>query len=155
MKRFWSKVDISAAPNGCFPWLAARSEKGYGRFKVKSHVTVKAHRYAYEITHGPVPPGKMVLHSCDNPPCCNPGHLYLGDAKQNAADRTACGRSDNGRQRADRNPRAKLTCEKVSNIRAALSAGATNKALGKRYRVHHSTISAIRRGKSWDYMAAK
>jgi hypothetical protein len=152
--RFWAKVDQSAGPNGCWPWTAARTEKGYGRFFPKHGVGSRAHRMAYELTCGSVPPGRMVLHTCDNPPCCNPAHLYVGDALANTADMVAKCRHENGIQAGSRNPRAILTEPKVCEVWRRIRAGETNKSIAADFKVHHSTISAVRRKKTWDYLGA-
>ena len=75
-ERFWAKTDRSAGPDGCWPWTAARRgrEAGYGSFSVNG-VTVRAHRLAYEMTHGPIPDGLTLDHLCRNGLCVNPAHL--------------------------------------------------------------------------------
>lgn len=72
--RFWSKVDQSAGPDGCWPWTRATSAKGYGKYMpTTSHVG--AHRVAYEYLVGPIPDGLELDHLCRNVLCCNPAHL--------------------------------------------------------------------------------
>ena len=95
-ERFWAKVD-RASSDACWPWLATHGRFGYGEFKVggRSGRSVKAHRVAWELTHGPISDGLFVLHRCDNPPCCNPGHLFLGTHADNMRDM-----AQKGRQRA-------------------------------------------------------
>lgn len=90
--RFWSKVDRSGGPDACHPWMTYRTPTGYGRFGPTSGKSVRAHRVAWELTHGPIPSGLQVLHRCDNPSCCNVRHLWLGTIAQNVADRDAKGR---------------------------------------------------------------
>jgi hypothetical protein len=94
MDRFWSKV-ATAGPDDCWPWTAATTPKGYGRWTYREggkncHTT--AHRKAWELANGPIPAGFQVLHRCDNPPCCNPAHLWLGTHRDNMADKVAKGR---------------------------------------------------------------
>jgi hypothetical protein len=87
---FWAKVD-KRQPYECWPWLASTNKDGYGQFWV-GNTFVGAHRYSWELTRKcEVPDGKMILHLCDNRICCNPNHLYCGDAKQNAKDRVERG----------------------------------------------------------------
>jgi hypothetical protein len=74
---------------GCHVWTSTLATGGYGR------VLVSAHRLAWELAHGPIPDGLLVLHRCDNPPCCNPEHLFLGTVADNMADKTAKGRARN------------------------------------------------------------
>ncbi len=92
--RFWAKVDKSGE---CWIWTAARNRDGYGIAGVRSPVTRKSHRVAWELAHGQrIPPGMHVLHSCDNPACVNPEHLSTGTRKQNMLDRDARGRTAKG-----------------------------------------------------------
>ena len=86
--RFWGRVDRSGE---CWLWTAGKSG-GYG---VVGHNSQKAHRVAWELTIGPIPQGMQVLHRCDNPPCVNPEHLFLGTNHDNMLDRQAKGRTKN------------------------------------------------------------
>lgn len=95
-ERFWPKVDRDTTDDGCWPWIAARNSSGYGWFKPGHGAhAVGAHRMAYELTHGPIPDGLLVLHQCDNPPCVRPDHLFLGTVQDNNADKMAKGRHPN------------------------------------------------------------
>jgi hypothetical protein len=89
--RFWAKVDKSAGEDACWPWTAARSKLDYGVFGI-GPILVLAHRFAYETTHGTIAAGICVLHRCDNPPCCNPAHHFLGTKLDNSLDMAAKGR---------------------------------------------------------------
>lgn len=95
--RFWKRVDVSKNPTACWPWLGGASDKGYGRFKLKGRLE-SSHRVAYAIANGDIPEadsyhGNVVMHLCDNPPCCNPRHLRLADQRANVRDMDAKGRS--------------------------------------------------------------
>lgn len=86
MDRFWRKVDEEGRlTTECWNWTGATKGKGYGSFWLGGK-PVRAHRVAWEFTHGPVPSGLFVLHRCNNRLCCNPGHLYLGDNEDNMID---------------------------------------------------------------------
>ena len=85
---FWEKVDKSAGPNDCWPWRGARNYKGYGGFQGRI-----ASRLALEFSTGKeLPANLQACHSCDNPPCCNPGHLFIGTAADNLRDSISKGR---------------------------------------------------------------
>jgi hypothetical protein len=105
-ERFWAKVDRSGGPDACWLWTAGtfRLRNGYGKFGADPAAsrTVYAHRFAYELSHGPIPPGLLVCHHCDNPPCCNPAHLFLGTIADNMRDM-----SDKGRAARQNDPTCK------------------------------------------------
>lgn len=94
-QRFWRDVD-KRGPDECWPWKRSTMRGGYGRFPVTSRNQQRAHRYAYELTHGPIPKDIVICHRCDNPPCCNPAHLFAGTHADNVRDRVAKGRSSSG-----------------------------------------------------------
>jgi len=87
--RFWSK--IQDRDNGCKEWVASTNRLGYGTTRIERKFYL-AHRFVWELTKGPIPEGLCVLHSCDNPPCCNIEHLWLGTRDDNNKDRMRKGR---------------------------------------------------------------
>ncbi len=94
-ERFHPHVDKSSGPDACWPWTRSKiRDGGYGQIGRGGHDggIVLTHRLAWEIANGPVPDGMRVLHECDNPPCCNPKHLFLGTQADNLRDMTAKGR---------------------------------------------------------------
>src|SRR5689334_3363135 len=89
-ERFWSKVAIGE-PDQCWEWQASRDKQGYGQIKLGG-VVVKAHRASYELSTGTSVGNLDVLHSCDNPSCCNPSHLVPGTHQDNMDDMYSKGR---------------------------------------------------------------
>jgi len=88
-------LKLERRTNGCLEWTGVKSAFGYGRIGV-NYKTVYAHRLAWSLANDqPVPEGECILHTCDNPPCCEPTHLWLGTYAQNNADRSAKGRGGN------------------------------------------------------------
>lgn len=153
-QRFWSKVDCFGAdglrgPDECWPWMAARSAKGYGLFNPGHPRCVRAHRYVWEIVFGPIPIGMLVLHHCDNPPCCNPAHLWLGTAKDNARDMMEKGRRRGYIASGSGHETTKLTREGVLQIRSELAQGAKRGDLARRFGVARATIRGVDLRLTW------
>ena len=92
--RFWSKVN-QRGPDDCWEWQEGKSKQGYGQFTLYG-AHLRAHRFAWMLTHGPIPDEMLVCHKCDNPPCCNPSHLFLGTHLDNQRDKKAKGRCATG-----------------------------------------------------------
>lgn len=93
-ERFLAKIRIDES--GCWIWTAGRNKLGYGRFGLPGqYKTVQAHRFAYEQFYGPIPEGMFVCHHCDNPPCVNPEHLFVGTHVDNMKDMWSKGRGFN------------------------------------------------------------
>jgi hypothetical protein len=95
-ERFWEKVDKGGPEHPvlktrCWIWVACRTDEGYGRIIIRGWVA-KAHRVAWELANGPIRAGLLVCHRCDNPPCCNPAHLFEGTGLDNSRDMVAKGR---------------------------------------------------------------
>lgn len=95
IERFWSKVDRSPGfgPEGdCWRWTGSHFWDGYGRFTFEGEA-FRAHRFAYELEHGPLPAGIVVRHRCDNPGCVRPDHLEPGTVTENNRDCVLRGRT--------------------------------------------------------------
>lgn len=130
--------------SGCLVWTGDIDKKGYGRLGSVTTREVLVHRVSWIEHNGPIPAGLHVLHHCDNRPCFEPAHLYLGTNDDNVRDRLERGRS--ARLVGERNPRAKLTSADVAAIRLDDRRQAE---IAADYRVYQSTISAIKRGATW------
>ena len=94
-EKFWAKVVLGVATEDCWGWVGAPTPKGYGTLGHGGKM-LKAHRLSWELHNGSIPDGLCVLHSCDNPPCCNPRHLFLGTKEDNVADMVSKGRQAKG-----------------------------------------------------------
>lgn len=170
--RFWARVDRSGA---CWPWMGARQSRGYG--ETWNGRVMLAHRVAFELTNGPIPDDLHICHTCDNPPCCNPSHLFAGTRSDNMQDMLSKGRGIKAGQHArgdrngrrthperyanvrpapmpgERNPKAKLTAEQVLEIRRLRSSGGVTQAeLSRRYGVSQAKISQIVLGQVWKHL---
>lgn len=144
--RFWNKVDRKG-PDDCWEWSACRRLQGYGAFKLSGQIYL-ANRVAYFLTHG-IDPGKMfVLHSCHNPPCCNPAHLRLGTHSENMREMCESGRGNQRYQESRKSFRE----SDIPIIRARREAGETYRSIAKDYGVHLSTIYKLANGESYAYV---
>lgn len=98
-ERFMSRVDTSGGPDACHPWIGSRADHGYGWFATGGR-TVRAHRWLLGYLRGnPLCPDEAACHRCDNPPCCNERHLYVGTRSANMRDRDDRGRNKNANGR--------------------------------------------------------
>jgi len=140
---------VVRSESGCWAWLGATNDCGYGQIS-----GWYAHRLSYEIHKGPIPEGLWVLHRCDNPPCSNPDHLFLGTAADNSADASRKGRLDGKpNQRCGEEVKSsKLVSEQVLEIRTLADAGADLGELARRYSVSKDNVWLIARRKSWKHL---
>lgn len=149
--RFWAKVDRRGGDE-CWEWKGGRCKRGYGRIRVKNpRRIVRAHIFAYQLARGRTH-GLFVCHSCDNPPCCNPAHLWLGANLDNMADMVRKGRGPRKDERGERNGNARLTEAQVLLIKQQIGAGENNTKIGARFGVTHSMVSRIRLGLAWTHV---
>ena len=138
-ERFWEKVD-RGDPDECWEWQAGSDPSGYGTFSVKTHHE-PAHRVAYSLAVEDAD-DLLVLHHCDNPPCCNPNHLYAGTHKDNIRDVVF----------RERSGQVILTVPDVREIKRLLENGESSDEIAEDYDVRPGTIDNIRRGDNWSYI---
>lgn len=133
--------------SSCRPWRKATSHSGYGVIGAAeaNPKQLKAHRVAWELNRGPIPEGLFVLHRCDNPPCVNPWHLFLGTSQDNMDDMTKKGRQTRG----EKTNTAKLTHSEVRLIRASSDRGAV---LARRFGVSKWTVYAVLNRVTWKHV---
>lgn len=144
---FWAKVRTGGGEE-CWPYVGCRNAKGYGIVSIRKKHTL-AHRRAWQLARGPIPDGKMVLHACDNPPCCNPQHLRIGNARDNVTDMLVRGRHRPARLIGERHPQAKLGQVVADQIRAQYASGITIPNLARMHAISDTTILEIVQGKRW------
>lgn len=137
---------IRKHPNGCWNWLGSTDLDGYGAFhaEVNGVKYKKAHRFSYAFHKGAVAAGSCVCHTCDNPRCVNPEHLFLGDPKTNALDRSLKGR--NRIPQGEESPHAVLTEKQVREI---LLDPRPFLQIASDYNVTQQTISDLKNRRSW------
>ncbi len=149
---FWSKVAITADDNQCWIWQAGKVPNGYGKFNVRKK-TKAAHRLAWMFPNYVIPNHMEICHSCDNPACCNPKHLFIGTRQDNTDDMMRKGRQAPPEQHAHKgeaHPRHKLTYAQVVQIREEHARGnVTAKVIAMRYGVSPSCIESIVRRIHW------
>ena len=164
--RFWAHVSKDGpipehcpGLGECWPWTAARSPKGYGLSDIfrQKLSTVSAHRVAWILSNDQlIPDGLFVCHKCDNPPCCNPNHLFLGTCADNNRDCVNKGRNSFQRVgparfslRGESSPGAKLTNAQAKEIILRFIDGETMASLSREYRISETTVSNIAHRQAW------
>jgi hypothetical protein len=150
--RFWEKV---LTGDGCWEWTGARLKSGgYGAMSSRHGGPVlRAHRVSWELHNGPIPDGLHVCHACDNPPCVNPAHLFLGTARDNVGDMVQKGRARGGPPRGARHPLARLDDASVLAIRSAYaSGGASLGGLARTHGVSKKTILNVVHRRIWTHL---
>jgi transcriptional regulator with XRE-family HTH domain len=150
--RFESKFEKAA---GCWNWKSA-TVKGYGVLQLSSpRILVKAPRMSWLIYRGVIPEGLMVLHTCDNPLCVNPDHLFVGSAADNTRDARSKGRlrgnvNASGQKPGEAHPMAKLSLTKMLEVRRlAQRKEMSQQKIAKLYGISQQQVSKIVRGVRW------
>lgn len=174
-ERFWSKVAIG---DGCWLWLRARFDDGYGAFRFDNR-QYRAHRFAWLETRGSLPSDMLVLHHCDTPLCVRPDHLFLGTPADNMADRDRKGRQARGERHGSRthpervprgerhgsrshpervphgssHPSAKLSEDGVRFLRALFEEGHSKKQLAKTFGITRWAVTMVVERRTWRSVA--
>lgn len=147
--RVWWHVDKSGGDVACWPWTASTTDGGYGQLKSDGRRAQRAHVAAWISTNGAIPKETpCVLHRCDNPPCCNPAHLFLGTHKDNAVDKVAKGRHTYGSGHGS----SRLTEADVARARAMRYLGMLYREIGAALGVCEGTIRYAL-GRGWRHVA--
>lgn len=142
--RFWASVD-RRGENDCWPWNGACNHGGYGRFR-----NAPASRFSYELHYGPLMPGLLICHACDNPICVNPKHLFAGTYADNRRDCLQKQRQATG----ERVGGAKLNAESVYEIRRLHAAGEMGRRrLAAKFGVTHQAVARILKRETWKEVA--
>lgn len=134
----------------CWVWTGCLC-RGYGRVQETrgSKKLILAHRLSWQMSRGPIPKGLLVLHKCDNPPCVNPKHLFVGTAGDNMLDCWSKGRKNNDCHRGSRNPVAKYDADfirKIRNSKGSLS------QISREFGINKSYVGQIRQRIRWAWL---
>jgi len=139
--------------NGCWEWQGKLNNDGYGSFQETSQgnkTEIRAHRRSYEIFNGEIPEGMQVCHTCDNPSCCNPDHLWIGTPKDNVQDCIKKKRRSPKKNRAL--AAGKLTEDQVREIRELYKNGSSQKELQEQFKLSQSQVSGIVNHRFWRHV---
>jgi hypothetical protein len=142
IQRFWSKVCIDVEDD-CWIWTGhTETNGGYGRFYIQGGFMI-ASRVAYIIGHQKqIPEGQLVCHSCDNPSCMNPKHMFLSDDAGNSLDR----------DRKNRTAQQELNTNQVLEIYRRIDNGESYSRIAKDYPVGYNGIYRIAKGMTWKFL---
>ncbi len=140
---FWSRVDKTDDEDECWEWQAGRGHFNYGMFRVGPS-TIHTHRLSFILHYNiELYTNEHVCHSCDNPPRCNPNHLFIGSRKDNMQDMVSKNREPSG----TKNTQHKLTEEQVKDIKSRKKYWGINTHLASEFNVSFQLIKLIREGK--------
>lgn len=155
-ERMASKVVVDE--NGCWVWTGARTPpSGYGNVSFGKRRVMSVHRASYELLIGPIPDGLIICHHCDNPPCCNPAHLFAGTQSDNLRDMVRKGRGNyvnRADMRGEKHSQAVLTEEAVRDIRARYKRHVvTGRMLANQYGVSTATVEDVLHRRTWRHVS--
>lgn len=148
--RFWQYVNLGN-PSDCWEWQGCISTTGYGKFRLNGRHML-AHRVSWELHNGPIPAGMHICHSCDNPACVNPHHLWLGTPADNMHDRDEKGRHIAPHTRGEAHGRAKITEAQVMMMRKLWKQGVSQSEIGRRFGISSHQAHMIVRHKHWRHV---
>jgi hypothetical protein len=140
----WAKFVTEGEPDECWEWRGALSPQGYGNFSLRGR-QMRASRAALIRAGVEIPDGMCALHHCDNPPCVNPNHLYVGDRKQNALDCSARGRT-NKASLGEKHWASRYSDDEQQSWRDRAAAGESYKSIARSTGAHPSHIGRVVRG---------
>lgn len=159
--RFWRRVSVGPV-DACWPYRGAADKDGYGKFQIKpaslgKQIHLRSHRVAHWLSAGPC--DGLVLHSCDNPPCCNPRHLRSGSQRENIQDAIGRGRRADccvipyaSRRRGEAHPYSKLTGAIVREARQRRASGESISGIARALGLPRTPISNAILRKTWKHL---
>lgn len=152
MKKYiLDRVDIKQS--GCWEWNRYRDDDGYGRTRIgKNRSQQRAHRISYEAFKESIPEGMVVMHSCDNPCCCNPDHLSVGTQLENIADSRNKRRGGSYWYPGAENPKSILTDDDVRAIRKLRAANMPYSKIAEQVKCGKTLAVLVATGKRWAHV---
>jgi hypothetical protein len=138
---------LKGQPDECWPWMAYRNESNYGQTRIggRGSKAVLAHRLSWIVHFGEIPVGMHILHKCDNPPCCNPNHLFMGTNYDNILDRVKKGRSKPWLKNAPRekHPRSKIFSQELKEMIKMRESGGKVVEIARKFNISHEHCSLL------------
>lgn len=162
ISKFWSRIDVKAETE-CWTWMCGKSRLGYGKMSIGKKC-IRAHRFALVVSGVEIPENMCACHSCDNPSCCNPKHLWVGSQSDNQKDRAAKGRSSRGERNpskthpelfcGENNHASMLTDEIVSELRKNPPIGLNMSTESLKYSISPEAFRSAIVGDTWKHVPA-
>lgn len=151
-ERFWGKV-LRGAPDDCWEWQGSRARTNwpYGHFRFRGH-TKTTHRLSYALHYGAIPEGMFVCHRCDNPPCVNPAHLFVGTHTDNVRDMHSKGRAATTCTEGSKNGHTTMDEDAVRSIRARYRLGESQSAIARDLGISQTTVSLMVLRRTWKHI---